>query len=216
MAAINIDGVLLSDTFSPVLRSLVEKLGIEYTPRLERALFSRPQSHAAQYLIRQYNLSYTPEELVGLFFDERESHIANNPELLADGIGSLLNVLMDNALTIICYGGLGEQHFKKELKDYLSCFDRYVCTNDFRPGIREIIHDICHTESSRIVFIDDVNTVAEAARQYNAPFIGVPSTGFQKQDMIQTGVKFMVASIRDIDMAYIGAVDDAAHDGSCW
>lgn len=216
MAAVNIDGVLLIDTFSPVLKSIVIQLGIDYTPMLERALFSRPQVLAAQYLISQYNLNITPEELIKLFFAKRDAFIKNNPGLLSDGIETLLSSLHDSTLSILCYGGLGEEHFKKELREYISYFTTYICTNDFRPGIKEIVRDICRIDGDRIVFIDDVNTVAESARENNIPFIGVPSTEFQKQDMIKTGVKFMVSSIRDIDLNYIKAVDNAVCNGSCW
>ncbi|HNW27397.1 MAG TPA: hypothetical protein PKN50_02875 [Spirochaetota bacterium] len=216
MAAVNIDGVLLIDTFSPVLKSIVATFEIEYTPTLERALFSRPQALAAHYLISQYNLSLTPGELIKLFFDERDAYIKNNPGLLSDGVEALLNVLHGSTLSILCYGGLREDHFKKELGAYLPYFTTYICTNDFRPGIKEIVQDICRIDGNRIVFIDDVNTVAESAKENNIPFIGVPSTEFQKQDMIKTGVQFMVTSLRDIDLNYITAVDNAAYNGSCW
>ncbi|KAF6625255.1 hypothetical protein MF628_005275 [Paenibacillus polymyxa] len=41
LIACDVDGILLTDTFSPVLKSLVKKAGMPYTREIERNVFSR-------------------------------------------------------------------------------------------------------------------------------------------------------------------------------
>ena len=52
LIAIDIDGILLEDTFSPIIRKFVSKFGVKYSRELERKIFSRPQKEAAEYLAK--------------------------------------------------------------------------------------------------------------------------------------------------------------------
>ncbi|MEE4580525.1 hypothetical protein [Paenibacillus polymyxa] len=67
-----------------------------------------------------------------------------------------------------------------------------------------------------MLFIDDVNTVAEVARSLNVPFIGVPSTPFQYEDMNQTGVKYLLNSLKGIDAELLERIDLEAAEQAVW
>ena len=66
---------------------------------------------------------------------------------------------------LVYYGGLPEEKITDEFKQYKHYFEKYICTNDFRPGIKEIIKDFYGLEFNQVLFIDDVNTVAEVAKR---------------------------------------------------
>jgi len=98
-------------------------------------------------------------------------------------------------------------------------FDQYICTNDFRPGIKEITKDIYNIDYDQVLFIDDVNTVAEKAKELNVPFIGIPSCeewSYQKSDMSQTGVNHIVKSIRDINLELLNTIDSEVANHKVW
>ncbi|NNJ08453.1 HAD family phosphatase, partial [Streptomyces sp. PKU-MA01144] len=52
LAALNIDGVLLNDTFSPVIHRFIVSRGGAYTAEVERRVFSQPQHVASEYMAR--------------------------------------------------------------------------------------------------------------------------------------------------------------------
>ena len=108
---------------------------------------------------------------------------------------------------------------RKELGELAAVFDRYVCTNDFRPGVREITQDIYGLQPHQALFIDDVNFVAEHAKALGTPFIGIPSSepwSWQKRDMLETGVTHIVESVRQIDLALLTQIDQEAGTGNLW
>ncbi|MDH4199547.1 MAG: HAD family phosphatase [Spirochaetia bacterium] len=221
LAALDIDGVALTDSFSPVIYSVVKKLGKDYTREIERNIFSQTRIDAANYLKNQLGLSYSAPEIIDLYFKERAGYLLKNPNRPSDGLYNLLLMFKMMGLKIICYGGLEKPYFMEELKEFLDFFDgnKYICTNDFRPGIKEIVKDYYGLQYSQVLFIDDVNRVAEEAKKRDLPFIGVPSDfehGFQRQDMIQTGVKYLVSSIAEIDSVMIQNIDQDAASGNFW
>ena len=219
MIAVDIDGVLLRDTFSPVLRELVEELGGTYSSEIERRLFSRPQYDAAESLIEVLHLDIDPGELIDLFFDRRKRFIEANGAGLEEGVPEFLQLLDSLDVPLVCYGGLSESYFQAELGEWCGYFARYICTNDFRPGVKEIIRDISKLEFEQSLFIDDVNTVAETAKMLNVPFIGCPAShawGHQREAMMKTGVQFLISSVRDIDGRYIEKIDMAAAQNGVW
>ena len=219
MFAIDIDGVLLIDTFSPVLKKLVTKWGFQYTSEIERNTFSRPRHQAAQYIINYCKLSYSIEEILEIYFQERTLYLKDYDNIICQGTRQLLDILIQLDLRVICYGGFPKSHFHNELEDYVSYFEDYICTNEFRPGIKEITKDIYNYQYSEICFIDDVNTVAENAKHLNVPFIGVPSKetwSFQKNDMAKTGVRYLVDSINDINELLILRIDNDVTNGDVW
>jgi phosphoglycolate phosphatase-like HAD superfamily hydrolase len=217
LIAVNIDGVLLNDTFSPVIHRFVVSRGGAYTAELERAVLSQPQLRAAAAL----GVPGTPEEVVEAYFREREDYLKDHPVHLVEGAGALLERLRATGAFVVCYGGLGRSHFERHLTSCAACFDepRYVCTDAFRPGIREIAEDVFGLRSDQALFIDDVARVAEAARELGAAFIGHPTTyehSFQRQLMHQAGVRHLVESLEEIDERLLRTLDAEAAEGRLW
>ncbi|WP_173267105.1 HAD family phosphatase [Streptomyces pacificus] len=221
LAAINIDGVLLNDTFSPVIHRFVVNRGGAYTAEVERRVFSQPQQQASEYLAHVVRVPMTGPEALEAYFAERVAHMSEDPVRLLDGAIELVRRLRGLGLRTICYGGLGREHFDRFLGEWAHLFDGpgYVCTNGFRPGITEITSDVFGLAGAQAVFIDDVARVAEKAKELDVPFIGHPSDfehGFQRGLMQEVGVRHLADSLHHIDEAMLRAVDAEAADGTVW
>lgn len=218
LIAVNIDGVLLNDTFSPVIHRFVAGRGRVYTAELERALLSQSQLTAATVLAGP---GERPEDVVAAYFREREEYLRENPVRLLDGAGELLERLSATGVPLICYGGLGRTHFDRHLAPYARYFDepRYVCTDGFRPGIREIAENVFGLRCDQVLFIDDVARVAETARTLGAAFIGHPTSyehSFQPQLMREAGARHVVGSLDAVDEELLRIVDAEAAGGRLW
>ncbi|WP_167455559.1 HAD family hydrolase [Streptomyces tirandamycinicus] len=221
LAALNIDGVLLNDTFSPVIHRFIVSRGGAYTAEVERRVFSQPQHVASEYMARVVGVPMTGPEALKAYFAERDAHVSEHPVRLLDGAIELVQRLRNLGLRTICYGGLGREHFDRFLGEWAHLFDgpAYVCTNDFRPGIEEITSDVFGLARTQAVFIDDVARVAEKAKELGVPFIGHPSGfehGFQRELMQEVGVRHLVDSLHHIDEPMLRAVDAEAADGTVW
>ncbi|MFE0511057.1 HAD family phosphatase [Streptomyces sp. NPDC058964] len=221
LAAVNIDGVLLNDTFSPVIHRIVVGHGTAYTAELEQAILSRPRLAAARILAEAIGSTASPYEMLDVYFAERERHVREHPVRPLEGAGALLRRLGELGLEIICYGGLDRSHFDRYLGAWASCFTEpgYICTNDFRPGIREIVRDHFGLDYDEALFIDDAATVARSARELDVPFIGHPSAfehGFQRSLMEAAGVRHLVRGLAAIDEPLLRAIDREAAQGTCW
>ncbi|WP_316763011.1 HAD family phosphatase [Streptomyces herbicida] len=221
LAAVNIDGVLLNDTFSPVIHRLVARHGVEYTPELERALLSQPQLAAAEVFVKVTGITAPPQEVLGAYFAERERYLRDQPVRLLDGAVALLERLRPLGLDLVCYGGLDESHFERHLGPWATYFSepRYICTNAFRPGIREITRDFFSLAPHQALFIDDAASVAERARELDVPFIGHPSPfvhGFQRELMQRAGVRYLVQELSEIDETMLCALDAEAAERTVW
>ncbi|MES0490697.1 MAG: hypothetical protein ABUK01_11925 [Leptospirales bacterium] len=221
LVALDLDGVALPDTFSPIIYLLVKKLGIEYTSEVERNVFSQQRQKAAAYLNDTFNLQMSNDELIRLYFEERSAYLKNFEHGPVPGLKEFLECVKTAGLKVVCYGGLEKGHFDKEMAEFTEYFDgeKYICTNDIRPGIRQIVNDYYGLNYENVLFIDDVSRVAEEAKSKNVPFIGVPSNfkhGFQRQDMLRVGVKHIVSSIREIDYRLLEQMDNDAVTGLLW
>ncbi|MEU9919294.1 HAD family phosphatase [Streptomyces sp. NPDC051001] len=217
LIAVNIDGVLLNDTFSPVIHRFVIKNGGVYTAELERAVFSQPRLRAAAAI----GVAGSPQEVAEAYFRERELYLQEHPIHPLDGAKRLLGRLHRLGVPLICYGGLERPHFDRHLAGYAHYFDQpqYVCTNDFRPGVREIATGMFGLRCDQVLFIDDVARVAETARTLGAAFIGHPSSyehSFQEQLMREAGVRHLVRSLDEIDDSLLYTLDSEAADGLVW
>ncbi|MDI3408229.1 HAD family hydrolase [Streptomyces cavernicola] len=218
LVAVNIDGVLLNDSFSPVMRRLVEGYGATYDARFEREMLSQPQRVAAQRAADR--LGGDAGQLIKEYFALREEYIREHPVHLLDGAAELLATLREFDVRTVCYGGLERAHFDRHLGEFADYFDApgYVCTNDFRPGIREI-SELFGLRHDQALFIDDVARVAGTARELGTPFIGHPgesSHGYQRQLMEEAGVRHMVGTLRAIDAPLLRTVDAEAAAGTVW
>ncbi|MEV7388070.1 MULTISPECIES: HAD family hydrolase [unclassified Streptomyces] len=220
LAAVNIDGVLLNDTFSPLIHRFVTRRGGTYSADVERSVFSQRQADAGRAMAAAVPQRLTGEEALAAYFEERAAYLVDHPVEVTEGAGPLLERLRAAGLQVVCYGGLDKSHFDEHLAAYAGMFTPpgYVCTNDVRPGLREITAQF-GLEHGQVLFIDDVARVAEAARALGAPFIGHPSSfehSHQAELMRQAGVRHLVGSLADIDVTLLRTVDAEAETGTLW
>ncbi|MEH7454670.1 HAD family hydrolase [Gottfriedia acidiceleris] len=212
LIACDIDGVLLEDTFSPVLRILAEKYGVDYTAELENNTFSQRRDDAAAYLKSYLGFpeETTTKEIIDEYFKERKKFMQEDENPIISGVPEFLEMLKSLNVKLVCYGGLEEKMIDLRFRPYFKYFDQYICTNSFRPGLKEITKEIYGLDFSEVLFIDDVNRVAEEAKKYQIPFIGVPAQhtwGFQEKEMKNTGVKYLVKSVKEITKDYLEKID---------
>jgi hypothetical protein len=206
LAAVNIDGVLLNDTFSPLIHRFVTGRGGVYSADVERRVFSQRQAVAGQAMAESVPQDMTGPQALQAYFEERA--------------GYLLDRLRAAGLPFVCYGGLDKSHFDEHLGAYAHLFaePQYICTNEVRPGLKEITAHF-GLDHGEVLFIDDVARVAEAARALDAPFIGHPSTfehSHQAELMRETGVRHLVGSLHEIDDALLRTLDTEAAAGTVW
>lgn len=218
LAAVNIDGVLLTDTFSPLIHQFVVGRGGVYSAELEQRIFSQRRAVAGQAMADAVPQQLTGAQALDAYFAERDAYLADHPVRVTAGAGELLLRLRALGLRTVCYGGLDRSHFDRHLGQYAGLFDDpvYICTDEVRPGLREITErfGLLHGE---VLFIDDVARVAEEAARLGAPFIGHPSSYrhcHQAELMRQAGVRHLVGALSEIDTALLRTVDAQAAAGS--
>lgn len=227
LIAVDVDGPLLVDTFSPIMYQICQNMGAEYTRELERNTFSRNREEVANYLRKtlakyektEEERNMSNEDRIKYYFKVREKFMKENPTGVKPGVPEFLEFLKGVGPRMICYGGLPASHMEKELGELSPFFETYVCTNDFRPGVREIIQDIYKLQFNEVLFIDDVNFVAQHAKSYGVPFIGIPSSepwSWQRREMEDTGVKYILESVSQIDRDLLERIDAEAAAGTIW
>ncbi|MFJ5266235.1 HAD family hydrolase [Streptomyces sp. NPDC088387] len=214
LAAVNIDGVLLNDTFSPLIHQFVTRRGGVYSADVERGVFSQRQVDAGLAMAAAVPAELTGEEALAAYFAERAEYLADHPVEVMPGARALLERLRAAGLDVICYGGLAKSHFDEHLGALAGLFTApgYLCTNDVRPGLREITahFGLRHGE---VLFVDDVARVGEAAAALGAPFIGHPSHfehSHQARLMREAGVRHIVSDLSEIDAGLLHALDREA------
>lgn len=220
-AAVNIDGVMLNDTFSPVIHHFIVSRGGVYTAELERLIFSQRQDDAARVIGEAVGIGWSPEKVRELYFQERAGYLERHPVRILDGAVGMVEALRSLGLRTVCYGGLDRSHFDSALGEHARLFDEpgYVCTDAYRPGLREIITEIFGLRPDQVLVIDDVARVAEAARALGVPFIGNPSSfehGFQRELMREAGVRHLVRSPGEVGEELLRVLDAEAAAGTCW
>ncbi|MFI8947721.1 HAD family phosphatase [Streptomyces sp. NPDC053750] len=221
LAALNIDGVLLNDTFSPVIHHFVVSRGGTYTAELERSIFSQPQHIAGRLLAAAVGGGMTGEEALAAYFEERAAHVDRHPVTITPGTPELLHRLRDAGLRTVCYGGLGKDHFDRHLGRCADLFDGpgYVCTNDIRPGFKEITEDVFGLRPDQVLFVDDVARTADAARALGTGFVGHPSDfvhSHQRTLMREAGVRHVISSLDALDDDLLHRVDGELSAGTFW
>lgn len=226
LIAVDLDGPLLSDSFAPLLRQSCEFGGLPYTREMEDNMFSRNRKEATRYFMSCFGdnppeslRGKSHEEMIADYFAFRAAFLEQNPIQIAEGVESFLKMAGELGVKLICYGGLDEDYMRRELGSHGDVFDTYVCTNDFRPGVCEIVQDIAKVAPDRALFIDDVNFVAHHARSLGTAFAGLPARtdwGFQREAMIEDGVPFVLDHIGQIDAACLDVIDHRAASGAFW
>lgn len=227
LIAVDVDGPLLVDTFSPIMYKICQNMGAEYTRELERNTLSRNREEVAKYLrtaLAKYEKTdaeknATNEERIQYYFDIRQQYMKENPTGVKAGVPEFLQLLSGLEVRLVCYGGLPKSYMNEELGALSDYFEDYICTNDFRPGVRTIVQDIYKIQFNEALFIDDVNFVAEHAKSHRVPFIGIPSSepwSWQRKDMEETGVKHILESVSKIDRELLEKIDAEAASGTAW
>lgn len=213
-AAINIDGVLLTDTFSEIIHDFIVENGGTYDEDTDRSILSQPQSVGGAGMVRATGKNWTAAEAIEKYFEKRKEVIAVAPPQVSEGAVELLELLRSKGFSLISYGGLSIDHFYAEVGDLVEHFEgpRYVCTNLLRPGIREICDNVLKIPYSSLLVIDDVARVGKEARRLGAPFIGHPSSSehsYQRKIMSDNEILF-VGSLSEIDAKMIEDVYGSA------
>ncbi|SLM62722.1 hypothetical protein DAQ1742_01785 [Dickeya aquatica] len=138
-------------------------------------------------------------------------------------IESTLALLQSTGARMTCYGGRNKEYsFDKFLKPFENYFDKempYIDINAFRPGMYEIVKEKFNLNFDEVVFIDDINRVAEVCKALGAGFIGIPASmphNFQREEMVNTGVKYMVNRFTDITEDLIYEVDERLVSAALW
>ena len=91
--------------------------------------------------------------------------------------------------------------------------------NPFRPGVKEIVTDIFGYRFDEVLFVDDINRVAETTKAFGAGFIGVPASmlhNHQRAQMTATGVRYQLDKIDAIDIPLLCEVDRHLAAGTLW
>lgn len=221
LCAVNIDGVLLNDTFSPVIHQFLVSRGCAYTAEIERSIFSQPRAVAGRLLAEAVNEPMTGEEALDAYFEERARYVETHPVHVNEGALELVGMLRESGLRTVCYGGLARDHFDTFLGKHAELFDApgYICTDAFRPGLHEIATGHFGLKHDQVLVIDDVAKVAEAARLLGMPFIGYPSHfehSYQRQLMREAGARHLAASLHSIDEELLRIIDAEAAAGAVW
>ncbi|HSX98587.1 MAG TPA: HAD family phosphatase, partial [Streptomyces sp.] len=105
-AAVNIDGVMLNDTFSPVIHHFIVSRGGVHTAELERRIFSQRQSEAARVLAEAAGVAWSPEKVLEVYFRERAEYLERHGVRILDGALAMVGLLRSSGLRTVCYGGL--------------------------------------------------------------------------------------------------------------
>lgn len=223
LVALDSDGVLLNDTYSPVIERFVTRHGGEYTAAVERGVWGSPQLAAGQNMALACKLPWSAKETIDAFFEEREDYLKENPIQVTEGADELLATLRDAGVRVVCYGGRNREYtfdrFLGHLAGYFDAEIPYVDVNDFRPGTKEIVRDVFGYAFDEVLFVDDINRVAEVTQRLGAGFIGVPADlphNFQRAEMEATGVRHLVDDIRKIDAGLLRQVDEELAAGTHW
>ncbi|MCD9496616.1 HAD family hydrolase [Photobacterium carnosum] len=221
--AIDSDGVLLNDTYSPAIKIFVEKHNTEYTPEIERSVWGSPQVTAGHNLALACKLPWSGEKTIKEFFKEREVYLKNNPIEVLPGIEDSLALLQSTGAKVVCYGGRNKEYsfdqFLHPLREYFDNENPYIDINSFRPGVNEIVKDIFHLDYNEVVFFDDINRVSEVCKSLGAGFIGIPANmkhNYQKEEMKKTGVKIMIDDFKDLNENIIHEADSMLSLNTFW
>jgi phosphoglycolate phosphatase-like HAD superfamily hydrolase len=222
LVALDSDGVMLNDTYSPVIERFVNKHGGQYTAAVERGVWGSPQLAAGQNMALACKLPWSGKETIDAFFEERAEYLKEHPVEVTEGAEELLATLRSAGVRVTCYGGRNREYsfdkFLGHLAEYFDPETPYVDVNDFRPGTKEIIKQFGY-EADEVLFVDDINRVAEVTKVLGAGFIGVPASlphNFQRAEMEATGVHYTVDDIRHINLELLQKADEELAAGTLW
>lgn len=218
---LHLDGVILQNILVPIIQSIVHGLGGKYSAEVENNVLSRSQAHAAEFLIRHFNLQLSKNEVIELYNRARERFIQAHEIRPREGLKEFLLMLKAGGYRVVAYGGADREYFLTNVGECGALFDDdgYIQTRDIRPGVRQIIHNIYAMDCREALFIDETAVVAQEAKADDVPFIGMCTghdVSFQKQEMEVLGVKYFVHSLQDVDLPTLARVERDAQCLSLW
>lgn len=93
MIAVDIDGVLLEDTFSPILYRLAKRYHKTYSQELEVNTFSQNRQEAAIFLKSYFEKDSSLEMMIQEYFEERNRYLNGRNTTINSGVPQFLNML---------------------------------------------------------------------------------------------------------------------------
>lgn len=125
-------------------------------------------------------------ETIDAFLAEQAQYAARHPVQLAPGAVALLARLKETGARITAYGGSPKaaifDRYLASVSEYFDADLPYIDMGHARPGMAEIQRQTA-TGAGELVFIDDLNRVAQVSKTLGCGFIGKPATLYQKQQM---------------------------------
>lgn len=220
LVALDLDGVLINDTYSPVIKNFIESHNGVYSAEVERLVWGSPHIAGGHNMSMFCRLPWSAQKTIDVFFEERERYIQTHPVRLEPGVEAFLKMLSQTGVRITSYGGRSKEYAFEYLSKVKSYFDKehpYIDTNSIRPGVKEITQDIFKLNFNQVIFIDDINRMAEVCKYYGAGFIGTPVTEYQLRDMQTLGVKHIaINGISEINLQMLKNIDDDLTSNTLW
>lgn len=220
LIAIDVDGVILNDTYSPAIQSFIEKHGGTYTPELERLVWGSPHIAGGHIMSLACKLPWSAQQTINEFFNHHDSYLDMHPLHILDGVETFLKLINEYNIKITSYGGRTQKYifdsYMSSLKMYFDKNNPYIDTNSIRPGVMEITKEIFQLEYNQVLFIDDINRMAEVAKYFNAGFAGTPVTRYQARQMQETGVKYIFNGLSEFKEENLLEIDRRLLQNNLW
>lgn len=223
LVAIDVDGVLVDDTYLAVLERFVTRLGGVYDDAAERRIVGLRDVVVAELIADLCGLDQPAAETLAAIYAEREHYLREHPIKLAEGAEEFLLSLRKLGVRAVAYGGRTREHtFDHHLGPLVEFLDPevpYVSINDHRPGVDWIVREVIGCEFDEAVFIDDVSRVGMAARDLGAGFIGFPSSDAhrrQRRFMAEAGVRHFAGSLGEITPELLARIDEELATSTHW
>ena len=218
--AIDTNGVLLNDVYSGAIKQFVEQHGGSYTPELERMVFGSPHAAGGHIMATACCLPWTSQETIDAFLAVQKEYAKTMPVSINPGALEFLERMQATGLRITSYGGSPKEvSFAPVLQPYARWFDAetpYVNMGAFRPGMKQIASEAMGCALDEIIFIDDLNRVADVCRSLGCGFIGIPGATYQRRQMVDAGVRYVFDSLASIDRALLDEIDNRLTEQSLW
>lgn len=218
--AVDTNGVLLKDVYSGAIKQFVELHGGQYTSELERMVFGSPHAAGGHIMATACRLPWTSQETIDAFLAVQKEYSKVHPVEINPGAIEFLERMKSTGLRITSYGGSPKEvSFDPLLEPYEYLFDPetpYVNMGAFRPGMREIAGGAMKCNADEIIFIDDLNRVADVCRALGCGFIGMPGGSYQRNQMLDSGVRYIVESFESINHELISIIDRNLAKHSMW
>ncbi|MEM7184596.1 MAG: AfsA-related hotdog domain-containing protein [Spirochaetota bacterium] len=217
---LHFDGAVMQNILGPIFYNMVKRWKGEHSAIAEEGFFSKSRGEVEKFVINHFGLKITPNDVLETYYMERAEYLKDNEVVSHDGLEDFLDLLKSLNLKIIAYGGASRDYFDEHIEQFESYFDdeKYIQTNTMLPGIKEMLEKF-NLKPSEALFIDEENYVSQVARKYDTAFIGIPSNfefSFQKEEMEKSQVKYIVESLKEINISLLKKIDNELEEGTLW